>query len=165
MTSWDEEEWWDDRDAPVTEPTRKTRLLSDDSFEPTFAPLPLEPELEGSLYRISDKLWGFSAKDRINHPGLCVRCDIRARNAITCIGRDVDSYWSRQADTVEVDPTAENGLTKQTTFDLNPWNLKLRLLQLIHTEEGPLGRLEAAPFTRIRDRILRLNPAPPRTRS
>lgn len=149
MASWEEDEWWDDRDEPV----RRTRVPADDEFTELPAPVALEPELEGSVYRISDKLWWFSVWNRDDHPGLCVRCELRAQLAVMCLGRDAESPWSLAGSTVEVAPSKENGLTKRTAFAMAPWPVSLRLLRLIHAEGGWLGRIEADIFTRIRGHI------------
>jgi hypothetical protein len=149
MSSWDEDELWDDRDEPI----RSARLPTDDEPAPPIHPVPLEPELEGSVYRISDKLWWFRVWNRDDHPGLCVRCECTGQIAVMCLGRDVASPWALAGTAVEVAPGARNGLTKPTAFALAPWPVSLRLLRLIHTEGGWLGRLEADVFDRIREHI------------
>jgi len=152
MTSWDDDELWDDRDEPV----RGARPPVDAEPEPLADPVPLERELESSIYRIADKLPGIEASGREHHPGLCVRCDVQARTAVMSLGRDARSYWAKAAPTLSVEPSPGNGLTKCTAFDLAPWTMRLPVLRLIHMEEGPIGRLEADLFTQIRGQIDRL---------
>ncbi len=157
MPSWDDDELWDDRDEPV----RRTRAPSEEEPEPAADLVPLEPELEGSIYRITDKLPGIKARGRDQHPGLCVRCDVSARIACMSLGRDAQSPWAVAGATLPVEPSESNGLTKCTAFDLAPWTMRLPVLRLIHMEEGPIGRLEADLFTRIRTHIDRITQGRP----
>lgn len=149
MSSWDDEELWDDRDEPL----RRARPATEEEELAEVLPVAIEVELEGSVYRVSDKLWWFRVWNRDDHPGLCVRCEIPSQIAVMCLGRDADSPWSLAGTTVEVGRSSQNGLTKRTAFALAPWPVSLRLLRLIHTEGGWLGRLETDIFGRIREHI------------
>lgn len=155
MASWDEDELWDDRDETV----HRTRPLLTDEDEPgsPTSPVPIEPELEGAIYLLSDVLSGIRAWNRDHHPCLCVRCDLRARVAFMSLGRDAESPWALVGTTVPVDPSPANGLTKRTAFTPAPWTMRLSVLRLIHVEEGSMGRLEADLFALI-ERISRGHP-------
>jgi hypothetical protein len=161
MPSWDDDEWWDDRDEPV----RHARPpVEGQEPEPPAVPVPLEPELEGAIYLISDTLSGVRAVNRDRHPCLCVRCDLRARVALMSLGRDAASPWAGVGTTVPADPTPGNGLTKRTAFTPTPWPMRLPVLRLIHAEEGPMGRLEADLLALIRALIERLSRGHPGVR-
>ena len=158
MPSWDEEEWWDDADEPAFVRIRKPSKPSDEEEAGRAPgapgePVPVEDELEGSIYRIPTALWWFDVSNRRDRPGVCVRCDLPARVAVLCPGRDPDSPWSKATTVMVVPPTADNGLTKATAFALTPWPVDLRMLQLIHNDDSRMGRLDPDVFERLRGHI------------
>jgi hypothetical protein len=158
VPSWDEEEWWDDRDEPAFERVRRPRRSRDEPDEPgapdePTVPVSMQVELEGSVYRIPTALWWFTVTNRRDRPGVCVRCDLPARVAVLCPGRDPDSPWSLAATVILIEPTANNGLTKSTAFALTPWPVDIRMLQLIHNAGERMGRLEGHVYAQIRRHI------------
>lgn len=155
MPSWDADEGWDDRDEPAFERFRKrpSKDQDEDSADEPGFPVPMELELEGSIYRIPSVLWWFPAPNRHDRPGLCVRCDLSAGVAVMCPGRDPNSPFSQGPLVVLVDRTPGNGLTKRTAFALTPWTISLRMLQLIHNDGERMGRLEIDIYTVIRAQL------------
>ncbi len=153
MARWTEEEWWDDRDEPAVPHAPRVRNSTDDEPEEPIEPdLPvsIQVEAEGSVYRIPTALWWFTAPNRHDRPGVCVRCDLTAGVAIMSIGRDPDSYFSQINPVVLVAPTHENGLRKRTAFALTPWPITIRMLQLCHNDGQWLGRLDGGTYAEIR---------------
>ncbi|MDA1055123.1 MAG: hypothetical protein O3C40_32275 [Planctomycetota bacterium] len=49
-----------------------------------------ERELPGSVYQVPDKMWGFDAVGRIEHPGACTACDVHKRQAVLLKGTDAE---------------------------------------------------------------------------
>ena len=53
--------------------------------------LPVVQELEGSMYMLPDRAWGFRAEGREDHPGACVSRDKAA--ATNWAAREKDGLW------------------------------------------------------------------------
>jgi hypothetical protein len=145
MATWDDEDFWSDRDDGPTFQAIRPRRPPDGEEDGPGPPPPLVPVEEafvGSVYWIVDRLWGFPAPDRAAHPGVCVRCDRNSQAAILLKGTSVreDRAWRYDRyDVLVVDPTPENGLENPTAFALEPRPVDLRILRRIHLEEGPRG--------------------------
>lgn len=156
MARWTEDEWWDDRDEPPAHATRARGGDDDeDDDEPTEpdVPVAIQTGAEGSVYRIPTALWWFTAPNRHDRPGVCVRCDLAAGVAIMSVGRDPDSFFSQTSPVVLVAPTPDNGLRKRTAFALTPWPISIRMLQLCHNDGHWLGRLDGGSYAQIRNGI------------
>ncbi len=123
MARWDDEEFWDDADEPP-------------------AQVPVAEELEGSVYMVPDRLWGFRAEGREHHPGTCVRCDVPARLAFLFKGTDLASARPDRFLYVSVEPSPQNGLAKPTAFALDPRRIRLHVLRNLHQGREWIGRLE-----------------------
>jgi ECF sigma factor len=142
MARWDEDDYWDDRDELQT---RQRRPRSDEEQEEPSHPLPavpVEQELEGSVYMVPDTLWEIFAPDRDDHPGVCVRCHLPARLAFLNKGTDPAFARPHLYLVVYIDPTPENGLGKRTAFALDPRRVRLHRLLTLHDSPRRLGRLE-----------------------
>ena len=143
MARWDDEDYWDDADEP--EPRRAPRRpVQEEEFapEPASDHRPIREEMEGAVYAISDPLWEFKVPDRDWHPGVCVRCDPRARLAFCCKGTDARRARLDRFAALIVTPSPQNGLEKTTAFPLDPHRLPLNILQKIHNSDGWRGSLE-----------------------
>jgi hypothetical protein len=132
MSSWGEDDYWDDGD------------------EPSPPQVPVAQELEGSVYMVPDKLWGFRAEGREDHPGACVRCDVAARLTFLNKGTDVESKRPDRFVYEEVQPSTHNGLSKPTAFALDPRRIRLHKLRNLHQGREWLGRLEEHHFRGMR---------------
>jgi hypothetical protein len=131
MAHWDDDEFWDDAEESPPQ-------------------VSVTAELEGSVYMVADRLWGFHAEGREHHPGACVRCDVAARLAFLLKGTDLASARSGRFLYVNVEPSPENGLSKTTAFALDPRRIRLHVLRNLHRGQEWLGRLEHHYFLPMR---------------
>jgi hypothetical protein len=128
MARWDEDDYWEDTD------------------ETPDSQVPVEEALQKSVYMVPDPFWGFEVFGRIEHPGVCVRCDLPNRQAFLNKGTDPRSARTDRYLVLSVEPSAENGLRKPTAFALDPRAVRLHKLLNLHKSPGPCGRLEDVYF-------------------
>jgi hypothetical protein len=133
VVHWIDDDFWDDR------------------REPDLEQVPVEKELEGSVYMIPDQLWGFHAKGRQDHPGACVHCDLSARLSFLNKGTDLHSARLDRFALVIVESSTNNGLAKPTAFALDPRRMRLHKLLTFHEGKEWLGRLEEEHFRVMRE--------------
>jgi hypothetical protein len=131
MACWDEEDYWDDAENDQPQ-------------------VPIVKELEGSVYMIPDRRWGFQAEGREDHPGACVRCDLPARMTYLNKGTDLHSARPDRFLYVTVEPSPQNGLSKPTAFALEPRRIRLHVIRYFHQGRELLGRLEDHYFRTMR---------------
>ena len=96
MARWDDDDYWDDAEEPAPQ-------------------VPVTGELEGAVYMIPDRIWGFHAVGREHHPGVCIRCDLPARLAFLYKGTDVGASRPDRFLNVIVEPSETNGLRGTNT--------------------------------------------------
>lgn len=142
MPRWEEDEFWDDADEPPPQ-------------------VPVAGELEGSVYMVPDRLWGFRAEGREHHPGACVRCDVPARLAFLFKGTDLASARPSRFLYVNVEPSPQNGLDKPTAFAIDPRRIRLHVLRNLHQGRECIGRLEDHYFLAMRRHFETLFPPRP----
>ncbi len=100
MASWDDDECWSDHDdVAAFQRTRTRRPPAEEEEiepEPTEPLVSLEEAFVGSVYWIADRLWRFTAPDRVAHPGVCVRCDSKHQQALLVKGTSVREDQARR---------------------------------------------------------------------
>lgn len=142
---------------------RRKPLRFDDSLgceaskdQPCPAEVNPEAECPGSIYRVPDKYWNFTAVGREDHPGVCTSCDLEGQMAILLKGSDA---LGRRAATPAyvIEPSRANGLQKATAFDLSPRSFRLRRVVLLHTNRR-IGRLDADDLRSLRHALERRFP-------
>jgi hypothetical protein len=154
MARWDDDDYWDDAQERASVPARRHRRDDDEEPPPSPAPLnPVEEELEGSVYAISDPLWGFEVPDRDWHPGVCVRVDIKSSLTFCYKGTDASRARTDRFPMVVVEQSKQNGLEKQTAFSLEPHRIPLPILRKIHNQGGWKGSLESVYLLRLQDHL------------
>jgi hypothetical protein len=114
-----------------------------------------EHELPGSVYMVPDRVWGFQALGREDHPGACARCDVGLRQVWMFKGTDPASARLDRYSVLLVEPSAENGLHKTTAFALEPRQVRLHKVLLLHRSTRRLGRLEPAELQSLQAELLR----------
>jgi hypothetical protein len=105
---------------------------------------------------VPDKVWGFEAVGRVEHPGACVVLNEAQRNAVFLKG---GSSPSRHCACMSVEPTAHSGLKKRTWFELAPRVLPLRRAVLLHHDRR-LGALTRDEHIFALKELHRLFPVP-----
>jgi hypothetical protein len=163
MARWEDDDCWSDADDPRDlRHVRPTRPLDEAEPEPAPPLVPVEEAFVGSVYWVSDRLWKIPPSDRVAHPGICVRCDLRSQRAVMVKGTSVreNRAWRYNCyAVVVVEPTAENGLIRPTAFALEPRNIDLRILRRVHLEEGPRGRVAPEVLRAIEEGLAELERA------
>lgn len=114
-----------------------------------------ENELPGSVYMVPDRVWRFQAFGREDHPGACARCDVRLRQAWMFKGTDPASVRLDRYSVLLVEPSPENGLSKTTAFALEPRQVRLHKVLLLHRSTRRLGRLEPGQLESLQAELLR----------
>jgi hypothetical protein len=135
MARWEDDDFWDD-----LEPDPDSQV-------------PVESELEGCVYMVPDRVWGFEAPDREDHPGACVECALIARLTFLNKGTDVRSARTDRYLVVIVEPSTQNKLQKTTAFALDPRRIRLHVLLNLHRSSRLLGQLEEVYFRPMREQF------------
>lgn len=115
-----------------------------------------EARLPGAVFFVPDKMWGFKAVGREDHPGACIFCSTEKREALLSKGTSVGSGAARRLEhpyLIGPDPT--NGLTKETAFDLVPKRFRLQRVLLMEPERK-LGQLDPVDLKIMQDEYLRI---------
>jgi len=111
----------------------------------------------GVLLAVPDKYWGFRALGRSDHPGLMIG-EIGgagdSRHLFAFKGTHAEGAM-RFYNQLLVAPDAENGLTKETVFLLEPRRLPRRAALLMHADRR-MGRLCAEDESRLASELLRI---------
>jgi hypothetical protein len=140
---WDDDDWDDGRDEPPA--------------------VPVEEALPGSVYFVPDEVWGFEALHRLDHPGVCVGCDVPRRWGWLYKGTDARAAVAARYDALVVPPSPENGLGKPTAFALEPRAVRLHKVLTWHVSSRRLGQLEDEYFRPMRVHFLAIIEANRRT--
>lgn len=114
-----------------------------------------EQDLPGSIYRVPDKIWGFEAVGRVEHPGACMVVDQAQGKAVFL--RGTGSTRCHRSPNITVEPDEHNGLKKRTYFELAPRCLSLRSMVLIHYDRR-LGSLTREEHIKALHELQRLFP-------
>jgi len=126
----------------------------DEQEEPAIESEPLlASHVEGSIYFVRDRAWGFVAPGREDHPGLCLYYDPESRWGTFLKGTDVGA---RHRAIIEIAPTTLNGLSKPTAFELVVRRIPRRLVELMHNSRRLIGRVEPQELEWIRGEMIRL---------
>lgn len=114
-------------------------------------------ELPGSVYFVPDRLWGFDAAGRTDHPGVCVEYVERSLHAMMLKGTDADSPRVARLPRayVIVAPDDDNGLGKPTAFELSLRRLSSRHVVLMH-QDRRAGSVGAEVLERMRAELRRV---------
>lgn len=111
-------------------------------------------DLEGAVFFVRDRAWGFEAPGREDHPGICVAFNPATRYCTFLKGTSTERPHHRA--TLILEPTAANGLTKQTAFELVPRTLPRRLVSLMYRSPRLIGRVDPLELNWIREELRRL---------
>jgi len=130
--------------------------MQDREGEPVF--INSQEELPGSVYKVPDKMWGFDAVGRIEHPGACTSCTPHQRQAVLLQGTDAKLAGRGYPQVVVISPSAPNGLTKPTAFAVEPRIFRLRKVELL-AKDRRIGTLEPAELNLLRNALERVWPA------
>jgi hypothetical protein len=113
-------------------------------------------DLPGAVFMVPNRHWGFEGSSSEDHPGACAHYQERARQAILVKGTDADNVRSPRP-FYFVAPTARNGLSKKTAFELVPRYFRLHRIRLFYPERH-LGWLDDAELHGLCDELARLHP-------
>jgi hypothetical protein len=116
-----------------------------------------DEDLPGTVFAVPDRLWGFEAVGRDDHPGVCAACAPEALEATLVKGRDASTDRGNPRDRFLVEPSRLNGLRKLTAFELVPLYRSLRRVRLLYPNRR-MGTLEPDSFAELRRRLTRLFP-------
>lgn len=114
------------------------------------------PSLEGAVIDVPDKIWGFYVANRMDHPGAVVRVDREVNRAVLTKGTDAKSRGVRgMKNPYVVFPDEENGLSKETVFELVPVSFRVRRVELLEKDRrrGALGRSDLVAMQAELERI------------
>jgi hypothetical protein len=143
--------------APIL--TVRTRLRDD----PDDAPAPTAPEifepfsaLLGVVLMVPNAHWGFEGVTSDDHPGTCTHVATTGQSATLVKGTDADHIRFPRG-YYFVDPTEENGLTKQTAFELVPRRFRMHRLRTYFPERR-MGQLSGGTLQSLRTELERLHP-------
>jgi hypothetical protein len=114
-----------------------------------------ERDLPGSVYAVPDSYWGFEAPGRTSHPGACAHCSAAGQHATFVKGTDVRSSRPNITPILLIQPSAANGLSKETAFALAPRRLRLHKAVLLHYDRK-MGALDPDDLARLRGELTRL---------
>ena len=145
------------RKSPVSKHEFTSEWGSDEDELPEH-PEPFDEELPGRVLSVPDRLWGFTAVARKEHPGACTACQPATMAATLVLGRDAAKSRLPQRVRYVVEPSRLNGLRKPTAFELVPRRRPLRRVRLLYRDRR-LGILEADLFVELRQRLIRLFPS------
>lgn len=106
-------------------------------------------EMPGDVLRVPDKLWGFEAVGRTDHPGACVYCYPDGRNVAMAKGGSRIPKQKYRANYVIVEPDEDNGLSAVTAFSTQPQSIRLKKLLLFYPERFK-GKLPEMILNRLR---------------
>ncbi len=110
-------------------------------------------DLPGAVYMVPNELWQIDSATSTDHPGACVHFQQRDHNAILVKGTDAFHVQNAPGYYV-VRPTGDNGLGKETAFELVPRYLRLHRVRLFYPERV-LGRLDEATLFALCDELAR----------
>ena len=149
------------RNSPGSSPPSKRlyRLewgAEDDAAPPE--PQPSDEEFPGTVFAVPDRLWGFEAFGREDHPGVCTAWRPEAWQATLVKGRDAATDRGHPRTRLLVEPSRQNGLHKPTAFELAPLYRPLRRVRLLYPSRR-MGTLEPDLFAELRRRLRELFPS------
>jgi hypothetical protein len=125
--------------------------------DPLPEPVPSDNELPGMVFAVPDRLWGFEAVGREDHPGICTAARPKMMLATLVKGRDAATARGPLRTRFVVEPSQFNGLRKTTSFELVPYPMSLRRVRLLFPDRR-MGKLEPVPFAKLRRRLAQLFP-------
>jgi hypothetical protein len=115
-----------------------------------------EALLPGAVLMVPNRHWGFEVVSGEDHPGACTHYEPGAKDAILVKGTDAEHVRNPRR-YFFADASKENGLRKQTAFELVPRPFRLHRLKLLFAERY-LGRLEVMVLQSLRAELARLHP-------
>ena len=83
-------------------------------------PVPSDTALPGMVFAVPDRLWGFEAVGREDHPGICTAARPGTGQATLVKGQDAATDRAPHRTRFVVEPSLMNGLRKTTSFELSP---------------------------------------------
>jgi hypothetical protein len=125
--------------------------------DPLPEPVPSDNELPGTVFAVPDRLWGFNAVGREDHPDICTEARPETINATLVKGRDAATDRGHPRTRFVVEPSLINGLRKMTSFELVPRTMSLRHVRLLVLDRR-MGKLEPNLFAKLRQRLVNLFP-------
>ena len=127
----------------------------EDDFPPK--PVPSDTALPGMVFAVPDRLWGFEAVGREDHPGICTAARPGTGQAILIKGQDAATDRAPHQTRFVVEPSLMNRLRKTTSFELSP---RIRPIHRIRTlfQDHRMGKLEPNLLAKLRRRLVNLFP-------
>ena len=120
-------------------------------------PVPSDTALPGMVFAVPDRLWGFEAVGREDHPGICTAARPETRQATLVKGQDAATDRGPHRTRFVVEPSLMNGLRKTTSFELVPRTMSLHRVRLLFPDRR-MGKLEPNLFAKLRRRLINLFP-------
>ena len=120
-------------------------------------PVPSDTALPGTVFAVPDRLWGFEADGRKDHPGICTAARPGTIHATLVKGQDAATDRNPHQTRFVVEPSQMNGLRKTTSFELVPRIKSLRRVRDLFPDRR-MGKLEPATFGKLRRRLAQLFP-------
>tara|TARA_Y100001960_G_C14659553_1_gene820062 strand:+ start:541 stop:948 length:408 start_codon:yes stop_codon:yes gene_type:complete len=116
-------------------------------------------ELAGQLLWVPDRQWGFSAVGREDHPGLC--CGTANLQKPVIMLRGTSSLPPKRYENVNwiMEPNAENGLNKTTSFRLEPKPFKRRRIEIL-IDNRHIGSIPKDDLEAINQRLVQICAVP-----
>jgi hypothetical protein len=111
-------------------------------------------DVEGSVYFVRDRAWGFAASGGGGHPGICLAFDPANRYATFIKG--TGTFGAVHRAMFVLTPCASNGLYRPTAFELVPRRLPRRLVALMHDSPRLVGRIDPEDLGWLRYEMGRL---------
>jgi len=109
------------------------------------------------VFAVLDRLWGFEAVGREDHPGICTAARPETWHAALVKGRDAATDRGHPRTRFVVEPSLMNGLRKTTSFELVPRTMSLHHVRLLFANRR-MGKLEPNLFDELRQRLINLFP-------
>lgn len=120
-------------------------------------PVPSDTALPGMVFAVPDRLWGFEAVGREDHPGICTAARPGTGQATLVKGQDAATDQGPHLSRFVVKRSLMNGLRKTTSFELSP---RIRPLHRVRDlfPDRRMGKLEPNLFVKLRRRLVKLFP-------
>ncbi len=116
----------------------------------------MSQNLPGAVIMVPNRYWGFTNINSVDHPGVCVELLRDHRDGVLVKGTDAEHAYGRRG-YLYFDPTPENGLKKETAFEMRPKVIRTHTLENFFPERY-LGHVEESVRLSILEELARLFP-------
>jgi hypothetical protein len=111
--------------------------------------------LAKQIFHVPDKWWGFDAPGRHSHPGLCCGESHTCSKAIMLKGGSTMVPAHMRKTSWSIIPNDHNGLTKTTTFRLEPRRISTRRVHLL-TKDRTIGHISSDQLKEVHRELVRV---------